>query len=107
MAKPKGHYVGRAFQYNEFELETGQVFEPRGSPNDAVLIGNRYLIEISDAYPTGYEAYTCVRCSKVFVAPEYKLMHDSRCPEQVLDTDTTPGAEVASSLALVGQTVSE
>jgi len=78
------YYAGMPFQYNDFLLETGELFAPRGAPNDGVLIARGYLVSTKEAMPAGYEEYSCVRCGKVFVADTYKYQHDQACPQGVV-----------------------
>lgn len=106
MAKQsRGYFATRAIQYNEETVEPGQLFRPRGAANDDALVRVGYLAEISDNFAGGIEEYPCVRCGKVFVGPDFKAVHDTKCPEQVLETDTVPGAEIAPEL--VGSAVTD
>lgn len=72
------HIANQAFQYDEFDLEEGQLFTPPPAPNRDVLIDNGYLLSVKEMFPSGIGEAKCVRCGKVFADyGGFKLKHDS------------------------------
>lgn len=70
-----------SFGYNGRILDTGQVVELAGLPNDQRLVLHRYLVPV----PKGTETYTC-QCGAEFAADWQRVRHgDLRHPETWLD----------------------
>ncbi len=100
---PTAMYATLAFKYEETSVVHGQLFQMRGRPNDAALVGVGHFKEVKEAYPAGAYEHPCLRCSRIFVDEYFQTMHEERCPAQEIRVepgtiDITKNPEAAAAL---------